>query len=69
MITKEQCRLLGVGDYIFFMNSWRRINDTGQHPRGNILYFYFDKLRSEGQTIYTNYDLKHKVKAVLKLKR
>jgi hypothetical protein len=68
MITKEQCKTLKVGDIILFGNNWRQIIKTGQHPRGNILYFYFNKLKGNGITAYTNYEFKHKVKCIMRLK-
>lgn len=69
MLTKQRSKQLQIGDYIYLFNRWRRIEDIGRHPRGNLLYFYFDKVKGTGYTIYTNYDLKYKVKAVLKVKR
>jgi hypothetical protein len=68
MITKEQCKQLNIGDYLFFFNKWRRINNISQHPRGNIIYFRFTKLRGKGMCLYTNHDLKNKVIAALKNK-
>lgn len=68
MITKEQCRTLNVGDYLFFFNRWRRIEHISQHPRGNIIYFRFIKVKGTGTTLYTNHDLRYKVKAVVKIK-
>lgn len=68
MISKEQCRLLNVGDYLLFFNKWRRIESKSQHPRGNIIYFTFVKVKGIGMTIYNNHDLKHKIKAAFKIK-
>ena len=68
MITKEQCRTFNVGDYMFFFISWRRIEDISQHPRGNIIYFKFIKVKGTGYTLYTNHDLRYKVKLALKHK-
>lgn len=68
MITKAQCKQLNIGDYLFFFNTWRRIHDISQHPRGNIIYFKFTKIKGTGMCLYTNHDLRYKVIAALKFK-
>lgn len=67
MITKEQCRTLLIGDYILMSSNWRQILDISQHPRGNIIYFKFNKIKGKGTTLYTNHDLRYKVKAAIKI--
>lgn len=68
MITKEQCRTLNVGDCLLFFNTWRKIEAISQHPRGNIIYFKFIKIKGKGYTLYTNHNLRYKVKTAFKLK-